>query len=52
LPEYTYEMYVRDVEYGGDGIPLFLSDRDVYRGEQFRWNEPVGSAKVVRDRPG
>ena len=40
LPKYTYQIHVRDIEYGDDGKPHFGEDKVVYTGGKFRWCEP------------
>lgn len=40
LPEFTYQIHVRDIEYGEDGIPHLGPDRIIYSGGKYRWCEP------------
>jgi len=40
LPKFTYQIHVRDLEYGADGRPHLGPDRVAYTGGQYRWCEP------------
>ena len=40
LPEFTYQIHVRDIVYGGPNGPELGPDRIVYTGGQYRWCEP------------
>jgi hypothetical protein len=40
LPEFTYRIHVRTIEYDADGIAHWGPDRVVYDGGKYRWCEP------------
>lgn len=40
LPEFSYQIHVRDLVYAEDGVPHLGPDRVAYEGGKYRWCEP------------
>jgi len=40
LPDHTFQVHVRDLEFDEAGVPHLGEDRIVYQGGQYRWPEP------------